>query len=138
MDEPIWIDSETLLIMQSQQIERFGGKAGVLDRGVVESSVNRARNRFHYGEDVDLADLAAAYLFGFARSQGFADGNKRIGVAACLVFLKVNGPALDVPPDDLYAVAMALADERVRMSEAQAASWIRSHRTGDRRPERRG
>jgi death-on-curing protein len=138
MDEPIWIDSETLLIMQSQQIERFGGKAGVLDRGVVESSVNRARNRFHYGEDVDLADLAAAYLFGFARSQGFADGNKRIGVAACLVFLKVNGSPLNVPPNDLYAVAMAVADERVRMSEEQAAAWIRSNLTGNRKPELRG
>jgi death-on-curing protein len=127
MDEPIWIDSETLLMMQSQQIERFGGKAGLLDRGVVESSVNRAKNRFHYGEDVGLADLAAAYLFGFAQSQGFADGNKRIGVAACLVFLKVNGSPLNVPPDDLYAVAMAVADERVRMSEEQVAKWIRSN-----------
>lgn len=99
----------------------------MLDRGVVESSVNRAKNRFHYGENVDLADLAAAYLFGFAQSQGFADGNKRIGVAACLVFLRVNGSPLNVPPDDLYAVAMAVADERVRMSEEQVAKWIRSN-----------
>src|SRR6185312_2486842 len=103
LDEPIWIDLETLHLMHAQQLERFGGTAGVLDRGVVESSLNRPRNRFHYGgSDVDLADLAAAYLYGFAQSQGFADGNKRIGVAAALVFLRVNGAPLHVPPGELY------------------------------------
>lgn len=126
--EPVWIDLETLLLMHDQQIARFGGTAGVLDRGVVESSLNRAKNRFHYGGDeVDLADLAAAYLYGFGQSQGFADGNKRIAVAAALVFLKVNGKPLHVEPRELYDVAMAVADERVRMSEAEVAAWIRKH-----------
>ena len=127
MDEPIWIDPETLHIFHDQQLERFGGSPGILDRGVVESSLNRPRNRFHYGgPDVDLADLAAAYLYGFAQSQGFADGNKRIGVAASLVFLAVNGKRLHVPGQELYAVAMAVADEKVRMTEQALAEWFRS------------
>lgn len=126
MKEPIWIDLETLYLLQAQQLERFGGKAGVLDRGVVESSLSRAQNRYHYGgESVDLADLAAAYLYGFAASQGFADGNKRIALAAALVFLHVNGHPLHVPPKELYELTMAVADERIRMSEGEAAAWFR-------------
>lgn len=127
MREPVWIDLETLHLLHEQQLERFGGKAGGLDAGVVESSLNRPRTRFAYGGDaVDLADLAAAHFYGFARSQGFADGNKRIAVAAALVFLQVNGAPLHVPPAELYAVTMAIADDRTRMTEEKLAAWFRA------------
>jgi death-on-curing protein len=127
MDEPLWIDSETLHLMHDQQLERFGGSPGVLDGGVVESSLNRPINRWHYGgSDVDLADLAAAYLYGFGQSQGFIDGNKRIGVASALVFLAVNGKRLHVPGEELYGIALAVADEAVRMPEEAVAAWFRA------------
>ena len=126
MDEPVWIDPETLLILHAQQLERFGGSPGTIDRGVVESALNRPRNRYHYGgRDVDLADLAAAYLFGFAQSQGFVDGNKRVALASALVFLAANGRPLHVTPLELYRITMAVADEAVRMSEEAVAAWIR-------------
>lgn len=83
------------------------------------------RNRFHYGEAADLADLAAAYLFGFAARQGFVDRNKRIRVAAMLVFLALNHRPLHVPPDELYALAMDVADRRI--TEVQVAEWLRRH-----------
>lgn len=126
MDEPRWIDPETLELLHAQQIERFGGSHGVLDRGVVESSLNRPINRYHYGgSGVDLADLAAAYLYGFAQSQGFVDGNKRIALAATLVFLAVNGRRLHVLGEELFRLTMSIADERVRMSEEEVAAWFR-------------
>jgi death-on-curing protein len=126
MDEPLWIDPETLYLIHAQELERFGGSPGVLDRGVVESALNRPVNRWHYGgPEVDLADLAAAYLYGLAQSQGFVDGNKRTGLAAALVFLAVNGRRLRVPGEDLYQLVMSVADERVRMTEKAVAAWFR-------------
>jgi death-on-curing protein len=126
MDEPLWIDPETLYLIHAQQLERFGGSSGVLDRGVVESALNRPVNRWHYGgAEVDLADLAAAYLYGLAQSQGFVDGNKRTGLAAALVFLAINGRRLRVPGEDLYRLVMSVADERVRMTEEAVAAWFR-------------
>jgi len=126
MDEPLWIDHETLQLLHAQQLERFGGSPGVLDAGVVESALNRPINRWHYGgPDVDLADLAAAYLYGFAQSQGFVDGNKRTALAAALVFLAVNGKRLHVPGEELYRLTMSIADERIRISEEAAATWFR-------------
>jgi len=98
----------------------------VLDRGVVEAALARPRNRYHHGgPDVDLADLAAAYLYGFAQSQGFVDGNKRIGLASALVFLAVNGRRLHVPGDELYRLTMGVADEKVRLTEEAVAAWFR-------------
>ncbi len=126
--EPKGISPRTLQLLHEQQLERFGGRPGILDQGVVESALHSPRNRYFYGEgEVDLADLAAAYLYGFAQSQGFADGNKRTAVAAMLVFLAINGHPLHVPGVELYRVAMAVADEKIRMNEEAVAAWLREH-----------
>ena len=108
-DEPRWLSESTLFAIHAQQIERYGGAHGVLDQNVVRSAPARAINRWAYDPDADLADLAAAYLVGFARSRGFNDGNKRIGVACALVFLVLNNTALHVPPAEVYALTMSVA-----------------------------
>lgn len=113
------------MLLHAEQVERFGGRHGVIDQNVVESSLARPKNRYFYGgEGVDLSDLAAAYLCGFAQSQGFMDGNKRIGVAAALVFLTIDGSPLHVPGTDLYTLAMDVANNRVR--EDVVADWLRA------------
>jgi death on curing protein len=109
IDEPEWITEPVLLSVHAQQIERYGGSHGVLAENVVRSALARPIHRFAYQEDADLADLAAAYLVGFARSQGFNDGNKRTGLACALVFLFLNGYALHVDPRELFAMTMQAA-----------------------------
>ena len=89
--EPKWISSDALRLLHAQQLERFGGLAGVLDENVVESALARPRNLYAYQDDIDLPDLAAAYLCGLAQKQGFVDGDKRTALAAALVFLHING-----------------------------------------------
>ena len=122
--EPRWISETILLAMHAQQIERFGGAHGVIDQNVVLSALARPRHRWAYDEGADLADLAAAYLVGFARSQGFRDGNKRTGLSTALVFLGLNGVMLDVPPGELYALTMAIATGQG--DDEMAASYLRS------------
>ena len=122
--EPRWISETILLAMHAQQIERFGGAHGVIDQNVVLSALARPRHRWAYDEGADLADLASAYLVGFARSQGFRDGNKRTGLSTALVFLGLNGVMLDVPPGELYALTMAIATGQG--DDAMAASYLRS------------
>ncbi|MGQ0714860.1 MAG: type II toxin-antitoxin system death-on-curing family toxin [Gemmatimonadaceae bacterium] len=111
-EEPTWITEPILLGLHAQQIERYGGKHGVVDKNVVLSALARPRQRWAYDPDPDLADLAAAYLLGFARSQGFSDGNKRTGLACALVFLHINGAPLHAPPPELYALTMGAATGR--------------------------
>jgi death on curing protein len=110
--EPRWLTEPTLLAIHAQQIERYGGAHGILDENVVLSALARPIHRWSYDSNADLADLAAAYLVGFARSQGFRDGNKRTGLACALVFLALNGASLHVPPAELLALTMAVANNQ--------------------------
>jgi len=113
-----------VLVFHAQQVERYGGAHGVLDENVVHSAVARPRNRWAYDEAADLADLAASYLVGFARSQGFNDGNKRIGLASALVFLRLNGFVLEVPGEELYALTMQVATNEI--GDDVVAAYFRS------------
>jgi death on curing protein len=128
--EPKWIGEAVLLALHSQQIERYGGAHGILDSNVVLSALARPRNFWAYAESADIADLAARYLVAFAGSQGFADGNKRTGLACALVFLSINGVELHVPPAELYALTLAVANHET--SDDVAALYFRSRMTTKR------
>jgi death on curing protein len=109
-EEPRLLTDTMLLAIHAQQIERYGGAHGVLDENVVRSALARPMQGHAYDDQAELADFAAAYLVGFARSQGFNDGNKRTGLACALVFLSLNGRAVHVPPKELYAITMQVAN----------------------------
>ena len=121
--EPRWLTQPTLLAIHAQQIERYGGPHGILDENVVLSALARPVNRWSYDPAADLADLAAAYLVGFARSQGFRDGNKRTGLACALVFLALNGAPLHVPPAEVFALTMAVANNQA--DDTAVAAYLR-------------
>lgn len=119
IEEPRWITEPILLAIHAQQIERYGGTHGVLARPM---------HRRAYDADADLADLAAAYYVGFARSQGFADGNKRTGLACALVFLAINDRPLHVPGQELYSITMGIANGNG--DDEAIAAYIRQHLLG--------
>lgn len=120
-EEPAWISEHVLLAIHSQQVERYGGLHGVLDHNVILSALARPANRWAYDEAADWADLAAAYLVGFARTQGFNDGNKRTALACALVFLAINGVEPEFPAEELYALTMAVANGQADDGEVSAA-----------------
>jgi death on curing protein len=124
--EPRWLTEPTLLAIHAQQIERYGGAHGILDENVL-SALARPINRWSYDTRADLANLAAAYLVGYARSQGFRDGNKRTGLASALVFLALNGASMHVPPAELYALAMAAANNQA--ADTMVAAYFRDRIT---------
>ena len=114
-----------LLAIHAQQVERFGGSHGVLDKNVVLSALARPINRRAYDREADFADLAAAYLVGFVRAQGFNDGNKRTGLACALVFLAINGLVLHVPSVELYELTMSVATGKG--DDTTVAAYLRAH-----------
>jgi death on curing protein len=73
----------------------------------------------------DIAEMAAAYLFGFVASQGFVDGNKRTGAACAVTFLGHNGYLLTCTDDELYDTTMAVANRQ--MGKQDLADWIAEH-----------
>jgi death-on-curing protein len=117
--DPLFLTLQHVLMLHSRQIHLFGGDAGILDIGLVESAVTQPRQGFG-GEyfHKTLAEMAAAYLFHLVKNHGFADGNKRIGAAAALTFLEINGIDTDVIDDDemetlTLAISTGSADKAV-------------------------
>ncbi len=124
MIEPEWLTVDVIVEMHSQQLERFGGPAGIRDVGLLESACARPLNQWAYGE-TRLCALAAAYAFGLARNHPFIDGNKRIAFQAMYVFLALNGQRLTATARNAADTIIALAAGE--LSEGELAGWIRAH-----------
>ena len=89
---------------------------------LIESALARPRNRRAYRANPDLADLAAAYLFGLARNHGYVDGNKRVGHAAMETFLVLNGHELFSPVEAAEEIILAVAAGTLDRDELVA--WL--------------
>jgi death-on-curing protein len=123
--EPAWLSRVAVDAIHTDQIREHGGLPGLRDENALESALVRARQKWHYADDPDLATLAAAYGFGLVKNHPYRDGNKRIGFLAIATFLGINGRELQATDAEVVAEIVMLADGRV--SEAQLADWIRAH-----------
>jgi death on curing protein len=121
MSEPRWLTLAQVTRIHHEQLVIFGGPAGVRDVGLLQSAIDRPRNKWSYGER-DLAALAAAYGFGLAKNHPFIDGNKRAAFAAIIVFMAKNGAPIDPAPADATHVILELAAGN--LTEVALAEWI--------------
>jgi death on curing protein len=114
VSDPDLLTVEDVLLLQEEQLARYGGGAGVRDPGALDSAVATPRATFD-GQFVheDLFAMAAAYAFHIAQNQPFVDGNKRTGLAAALVFLDLNGIAVADPEGNLYTAMIEIAEKQL-------------------------
>jgi death-on-curing protein len=124
MFEPKWLPKEAVLAMRARQLAEHGGGEGVRDEGLLESALERPRNKHAYGEP-DLFDLAATYAFGIARNHPFVDGNKRTALVTSRTFLLVNGFQVGASKEDRLRTFLALAAGE--LGEDELAAWFRKH-----------
>ena len=118
----ILLTLEQVVVIHEDQIERFGGMPGVNDMGLVESAVNAVANRIYYEQCQDAIALAGTYLFRIVSNHGFLDGNKRAGMAAALIFLRLNGYATNHP--EFEEITMKVAAHEI--TEETAIELIRN------------
>ncbi len=103
----IYLDLEDLLHIATRVLDRFE----VRDAGLLEAAAARPRASV-MGRDAypDLATKAAALLHSIVTNHALVDGNKRLGLAAVIVFLGVNDHRLALTEDEAYDLVMAVAD----------------------------
>lgn len=111
-------------------LEAHGGGPGIRDRALLESAV-AAPQATAFGEPVfaSAIEIAAAYLFYLCRNHPFIDGNKRVALATCLVFLEQNGVLQedDLPSRDVDAwEALVLDIAASRLDRDQATQRLRA------------
>lgn len=124
MSEPDWLTVTMIVAIHDEQLSIHGGLAGMRDAALLESALDRPRNKWAY-EQAELPALAAAYGYGIAKNHPFVDGNKRTSLLAIYTFLGINGVDFIVPEADAAAMIFALAAGEV--SEESLARWIRDN-----------
>ena len=122
---PKFLSLAEVLAIHKDQIARYGGAPGIRDIALLKSALGIPPAT--YGGEflhVDIFEMAAAYLFHIVKIHPFADGNKRVGAIAALVFLDLNGFDLHASEDDF--AEMVLSAARGEMSKSQVAVFIRN------------
>jgi death on curing protein len=103
----IFLDVEDVIHIATRAL---GAPPEVRDVGLLTSAVARVQASA-FGEDAypSLHEKAAALMQSLARNHPLVDGNKRLALAAVLVFLRLNGHPLTLSEDDAYDLTIAVA-----------------------------
>lgn len=84
-----------VLFIHARLIAETGGSPGLRDLGLLSSAVARPQATFD-GQDLypDLFSKTAALMDSLVRNHAFIDGNKRVGITAAGLFLRIHGRQL--------------------------------------------
>jgi death-on-curing protein len=117
---------EQIIDLHDELLNLYGGMPGEKEPGLIDSLVVKPFTTY-FGEEQypGLFLKAAVYLHGFATAQYFNDGNKRTGVYCALVFLDLNGYELTASWEELYDVALMVANKQMGLDEL--AIWLESN-----------
>lgn len=112
---------ENVKEIHMEAISLYGGSDGIRELTLLESAVAAPQAAFGgHSPYADLIEVAAAYLFYLCRNHPFIDGNKRVALGSCLVFLRLNGiePKEDGP--EWEEITMAVAASVIDRDETTA------------------
>ncbi len=120
----VYLAVEQVLKLHRDQLAAYGGRAGLRDRGLLESAVARPAMTFG-GDDLylDLASKTAALMHSLVLNHPFVDGNKRVGAHAALVFVRANGADCLTTADELVDITLAVAAGTLEVEAL--AIWFR-------------
>ncbi|MCG7869894.1 MAG: type II toxin-antitoxin system death-on-curing family toxin [Candidatus Thiodiazotropha taylori] len=122
MKEPVWVLHEVVIAVHQSLLAEHGGAPGIRDETLLESALNRPRQRFEYTDESSIFDLAASYCYGLASNHPFVDGNKRIALTIAAVFLELNGFSLTAPEPNAVVIIEQLAAGK--LSEDDLSAWL--------------
>jgi len=95
--EPVWITADDVIWINEHVLAETNEPHRLSDRALLESAVNRPRDRWWLGEERDVLRLATSLLYGLAQNHPFEQGNKRTATVAALMFLEANGSEWGLP-----------------------------------------
>ncbi len=119
--EPTFLTLDEVLEIHQEQIEKYGGSAGLRDAGALESAIAMPMATVA-GEYLHptVPAMAAAYLFHLTQNHPFLDGNKRVGANAAITFLRMNDWEPTFSEDELVDFVLAVASGKIGKTEVIA------------------
>jgi death-on-curing protein len=115
---PKFLSVSQVIAIHQDQVDTFGGSAGIRDRGLLESATLQPQASFD-GELLypTIAEQAAVYLFHLAMNHPFVDGNKRTAFAVMDTFITTNGYSLNLTVDEAYNLVLRVVERHISKEE---------------------
>lgn len=104
-------DAALAAYAEAMEIQFERARDFLLNEDQLESALARPRNAAAY-EGADLPRQAATLFWGMTSNHPFHDGNKRTAVVLLYAFLRANDHDLTLADDELFQMAIAVADSR--------------------------
>jgi len=116
--EPFFLTLAEVIEIHTDQIQRYGGQAGLRDLALLESAIGQPEASFA-GEwlHADRYEMAAAYAYHLCQNHPFIDGNKRTALATALVFLELNNITILDPRHRLKNAMIRIASGKMRKED---------------------
>jgi death-on-curing protein len=123
---PEFLTLNEILIIHENQLKLYGGGKGLRNMGYLQSALAMPSSGlggeyFHK----DLFEMGAAYLFHIVLNHPFVDGNKRVGLVAAYVFLRLNG--IVVTADNEAVEKLTLDTAQGKMEKPAIAAFFKKH-----------
>lgn len=117
---------ENVLMFHEKIIKETGGGAGIRDRGLIESALNRGFMTYD-GKDLypSIIEKISVIAHSLISNHGFVDGNKRIGVAVMVIMFKMNNVKVCYTQKELIDLGLKTAEGFMR--EKDISTWIKEH-----------
>jgi death-on-curing protein len=121
-----YLTAEQVLFLHARLVAETGGSHGVRDLSLLLSAIGRPQASF---DDQDLYPelfiKAGVLMDSLIRNHPFVDGNKRTGIAAAALFLRINGYWLDASNVELEKFTLEAA--RSQHTTHELAAWLQAH-----------
>jgi death-on-curing protein len=120
------ISRDQVLMLHSMLINQSGGIDGIRDNGLLDSALNMPFQSFSNEEFYpSIQGKAARLCYSIINNHPFIDGNKRIGILAMLVFLKINNIEIQCQDEDIINLGLDIASGK--HDSSYIMEWIILH-----------
>lgn len=124
----ILLTVDEIIMLHRKLLMATGGMPGIRDHGLLESAVFSIDAGFEDTEQYPTIEEKAARLgYALISNHAFVDGNKRVGVLAMLMLLRLNGVDLQYKQQELITLGLAAASGRANYETILA--WINHAKT---------
>jgi death-on-curing protein len=122
----IYLSPEQLLFLHARLVDETGGSHGVRDLNMLLSALGRPQASYDKDDLYpDIYKKAAALMDSSIRNHPFLDGNKRTGIAAAAMFLRMNGYQFDATNTVLEEFTLGVAQSKHSIEDI--AGWFQMH-----------
>ena len=116
------LDMRGLSAIHKELLARYGGNSREVDLAKLELSIVRSELVVHGPHWKSRARLAAEYGWRILTIRPFAEGNKRMALAAMVTYLEMNGFTWNC--GEVEETAMVLRAAAKGMQEGEWEAWV--------------